>query len=548
MTVNNSTNRYATSQIIVAPTIAEGAMFTSIASAITYAAANGLKNIFIKPGTYTENLTLPANINLTGFTGDSITPLVTIVGKISCTDAGRRTISNIKLQSNADNILSVTGSAATAVNLQNCFLTISGATGINYTSSSSSSGIDIVDCAGDVASNHALFVSSGAGGIAFYRCIFTGSGWTTTASTTSVSVVSFNQGTTIRGALSCSGTGFFVFSQNSNINSSIANTTTLTTSGTAITVINNAVFSSGTASAISIGAGTTVKITECSIDSSNANIITGAGTLEAGLVKSNRTSGTFNPTTYTTYYKDFIGTPLIFGDITQSRSQNGGTVTTTLTNSSNTASSNTLLNLTVAGSSAGDAFSTYTVSGVTNWSQGVDNSNSDAFVTSASTALGTTDTHICTTTGHWTQPLHACFAAENTVNDTNQTGNGATVTVQFNSEFFDQGNNFSANTFTAPVTGKYLLETHVYVSSITTAMTVWQLDIVTTARTYRWEYTNNQSLNKTFTGCVVANMSAGDTAVVKITGLNGAGNTAGIVGSASTGGLAMTVFSGELLA
>lgn len=69
----------------------------------------------------------------------------------------------------------------------------------------------------------------------------------------------------------------------------------------------------------------------------------------------------------------------------------GATNTLTITNPSNTASSQALVNVTVGGGTAGDAFTTYTVSGVTNWSQGVDNSATDAFVLSASTALGTTN-------------------------------------------------------------------------------------------------------------------------------------------------------------
>ncbi len=69
----------------------------------------------------------------------------------------------------------------------------------------------------------------------------------------------------------------------------------------------------------------------------------------------------------------------------------GVTNTLTVTNPSNTASSQALVNVTVGGGTAGDAFTTYTVSGVTNWSEGIDNSASDAFVIAASTALGTTN-------------------------------------------------------------------------------------------------------------------------------------------------------------
>ncbi len=79
------------------------------------------------------------------------------------------------------------------------------------------------------------------------------------------------------------------------------------------------------------------------------------------------------------------------GNFDVTRSASGATVSSTISNTSNTASSNALEQITVAGTSAGDAFTTYTVTGTTNWSVGLDNSASDAYVIAASTALGTTN-------------------------------------------------------------------------------------------------------------------------------------------------------------
>src|SRR6185436_1602598 len=168
-TVNTSDNRYGVAQFIVAPTIAQGANYTTITSAI--AAAVSGQTIFIRPGTYTENFTLPAGVNLTAFDCDASTPNVTIVGKITCTDAGRRTITGVTLQSNSDNILAVTGSAATNIDFFRCVFQVSGATGISYTSSSSSSLINFSTCVFFVNSNNALFVSTSAGNMAFYYCL-----------------------------------------------------------------------------------------------------------------------------------------------------------------------------------------------------------------------------------------------------------------------------------------------------------------------------------------------------------------------------------------
>lgn len=69
----------------------------------------------------------------------------------------------------------------------------------------------------------------------------------------------------------------------------------------------------------------------------------------------------------------------------------GGTVGMFIDNSSNTASSDARLGLRVAGTSANDPFINMSVSGSTTWSIGLDNSDSDRFKLSKSSALGSND-------------------------------------------------------------------------------------------------------------------------------------------------------------
>lgn len=70
-------------------------------------------------------------------------------------------------------------------------------------------------------------------------------------------------------------------------------------------------------------------------------------------------------------------------------------------NSSNTASSDADMHLIVGGASGGDAFQLLSVTGVTNWSVGIDNSDSDKYKISNNSTLGTNDYLIIdpTTTG-----------------------------------------------------------------------------------------------------------------------------------------------------
>lgn len=60
-------------------------------------------------------------------------------------------------------------------------------------------------------------------------------------------------------------------------------------------------------------------------------------------------------------------------------------------NTDNTAGSAVVFEAIVGGATAGDPYQKFTVTGATTWSQGVDNSDSDKFKISKSTALGTSD-------------------------------------------------------------------------------------------------------------------------------------------------------------
>lgn len=79
----------------------------------------------------------------------------------------------------------------------------------------------------------------------------------------------------------------------------------------------------------------------------------------------------------------------------------GSDVTCRVENLSNTANSQARWGTVVAGASAGDPFTFYTVAAVTDWVVGIDNSDSDAFVIANSAALGTTNRLRITTGNLW---------------------------------------------------------------------------------------------------------------------------------------------------
>ncbi len=306
MVVNTADNRYGVAQLIVAPTLAEGANYTTIASALT--AASSGQTIFIRPGTYTENLTLKAGVNLTAFDCDAFTPNVTIVGKCSATFAGAASISGIRLQTNSDYLLEISGTEATVIDLINCYINVTNNTAINYTTTSVSAFLGINSCAGNLTNTGiAYFVKSSPGRFFILSCRFRNDASSTTASTIS------NLGLDIQTSWflnSITNSGASVQINNSvvfNLTTSNAATfsaqnssfSTLTTAGTGSGQFKNCSFDGDTAPGISIGAGTTVTLDNCYVQSSNTNPITGAGTLVLNQVGLSTATGTINPTTIT---------------------------------------------------------------------------------------------------------------------------------------------------------------------------------------------------------------------------------------------------------
>ncbi len=87
------------------------------------------------------------------------------------------------------------------------------------------------------------------------------------------------------------------------------------------------------------------------------------------------------------------------GDLIKSRSESGADSLISVNNTSNTANSGVNFLAAVAGTSAGDAWSSYSVTGTAAWSVGIDNSDSDKFKISNFLSLGTSDALTITTAG-----------------------------------------------------------------------------------------------------------------------------------------------------
>ena len=144
--------------------------------------------------------------------------------------------------------------------------------------------------------------------------------------------------------------------------------------------------------------------------------------------------------------------------------------------------------------------------------------------------------------GTFTAPSQPAFHAYNGASDDNVTGNGTVATVDFNNESFDQGSNFSADTFTAPVDGRYQLNTTVRLDDMSGngGVDSVELTIVTSNGSYQFSRSVN-AFAEHFHLSVLADMDASDTAYVTIKATGQTSDTTDVSGGSNN-----TYFSGFL--
>ena len=147
--------------------------------------------------------------------------------------------------------------------------------------------------------------------------------------------------------------------------------------------------------------------------------------------------------------------------------------------------------------------------------------------------------------GHITMPHQPAFSVhKNGTHQENFANDGSAVTVTWSTERFDNNLDFSSNTFTAPVTGKYLLTLVMRINTIDTVPTYYIPTIVTSNQSYRDIIDPNYAsdLNyKAFKVVVIADMDASDTAYVTMQ--QSGGNQASDI----NGDNPYTYFTGALL-
>jgi hypothetical protein len=257
--------------------------FTTIGAALT--AASSGQTIFIRPGTYTENPTLKAGVNLVAFTADAFTPNVVILGECTAAFVGTCSISGIQLQTNSNYCLSVTGASST-VFVENCYISAANNTAINI----SNGGLFLQYCYGNTSTTGVAFINQTGGGTNMYYCFLNNSGGSATPNTTSSGPIKGNFNIT-----------------NTNFESTASGYLELDQCTLGGVTVNGTTGMDGISDTFlattTIGGGATLSLAACVLSSPGPNAIGGTGILNYGAITflSNSTiQGTLTLHTYTT--------------------------------------------------------------------------------------------------------------------------------------------------------------------------------------------------------------------------------------------------------
>lgn len=257
MPFNDSTNLNHVSKYIVDAN--GGTPYSTIQSALDAANAAGIAaNIVIRPGTYTENLTLYDNIAITGTDSNE----VIITGTHTPPTSGDISINSCTLTA-AAHILSSVASGSTNIAIEDCFINLTA--GFIFHLANWNGNLNIIKCRDGSTSNGIINNTSGSvvnvmsSEVGAAPAVFTTSGNVKLhSSTVNCDTLFAGVGPTVN-IDQCTFLG------------------TVSAGGGAVTAISNSIISTGASSAILHGSTGTFTLSDVTINSSANPCITGAG-------------------------------------------------------------------------------------------------------------------------------------------------------------------------------------------------------------------------------------------------------------------------------
>lgn len=278
MAYQTSTNHYQTTKYIVDAT-AGATPYATIQSAINAANAAGIPaTVFIRPGAYTENLTLYSQIDLEGSENSE----VSITGKHTPPNAGSLNFNRVGFVS-ATHVLDSAAAGTTVIKFSRCLFAVANGYICNLTNWTGA--ISFKYCT-DASTNNGVITNTAAAPVNIYNAVV-GAGTGNTMTINGITEI-FNG--KVQCPLTIAGSSTGIFEGACTFNG------TITTGGTVAVKIRNSTISTGAAAAISHGSGTALLLNNVVIDSTKTSYcIEGTGSVqfnEATFVNSKSLAGT----------------------------------------------------------------------------------------------------------------------------------------------------------------------------------------------------------------------------------------------------------------
>lgn len=299
MTLVTNDFNYGPPDFIVDPVLGRGTHQT-IAAAIAQAITDSKSSIFLHDATYVEDLTIPSGLTIWADSAGNLNGRAIIEGTLTFTDGINSLFANIRFRTNSitgTEILVFDGAGSGQSRFTECSFFFPDADMLTCSNSSSSPTFRGCNFH-QTGNNNAFWTITQCGNIQFTSCTFLLSA---TAGTSNIAAGVLDlRFCVLSASLSTSGSGFYRI-RNCTWDGSNQNLTFLTAAGTGnATNIRTLNLNSGSAVAITVGAGSTVESLDLHIESSNATPITGTGTFDYDLVGSSRRDILIDSTTLNT--------------------------------------------------------------------------------------------------------------------------------------------------------------------------------------------------------------------------------------------------------
>ena len=493
--------------ILVTPyVVAPNGAYTTIQSALDAANAAGGGTVWVRHGSYTEDLTFYDNIE---FVGDSEQGTF-ITGTHTPPTSGTLNIFRFNFIDSTAIFSSAAAGTATIICEDITVNVTNGYTFdlLNWT------GTIAIDNFGNAGTNDGFIRNTGG---ATFACFFSGlgSGSTNTMTLSGTTIITTSDNSCPMEFV----TGASVAIDNCAFDNS------LTFSNNSTGTIANTRISSGASSAITMSSSSNFTLASCQLDSSNNPAIAGAGagtlTLSnISFLNNSAIAGTLTLGSSSVYPTDMSNGELLIGSTGQPA------VSSTLTAGTGISITNG------AGSITIDSTVTGTVTG-----PGSSTDNALARWNGTGGTILQDSTVTVSDNGEMTNTFQPAFLAYLATSANNKTGNGTVYTLGSDSLtiVYDQNSDFTVGgVFTAPVTGKYEIHVVIEVTQAAGANN-YTLNIITSNRTYSSSADANVNTSgfSQYKLSTLADMDALDTATFNIL-VNGVGaDTTDIYGSST---------------